>query len=175
MSHEDHQEAARGRLKAGDLRCGVLTCSDTRTPATDRSGDRIVTLLEAEGHAVNARILTREDPDAIAEALDRLLADELDLVLCTGGTGIASRDGTIEIVNERLTTTLPGFGELFRALSHEEIGSAAMLSRATGGVVRASANATLLFALPGSTGAVELGLSRLILPQLEHMHLLLQA
>lgn len=173
MSHQDHQDAARERLQAGGVRCGVLTCSDSRTAADDRSGDRIVELLEAAGHSINARTLTREDPDAIGQSLDQLLDDALDLVICTGGTGIAPRDGTIEVVEQRITTDLPGFGELFRSLSHREIGAAAMLSRATGGVVRTPSKSTLLFALPGSTPAIELGMTELILPQLAHMHMLL--
>ncbi|MCH2144716.1 MAG: molybdenum cofactor biosynthesis protein MoaB [Phycisphaerales bacterium] len=173
MSHQDHQDAARERQQAGGLRCGVLTCSDSRTTANDRSGDRIVELLEAEDHSIAVRTLTREDPEAIGRSLDELLDAELDLIVCTGGTGIAPRDGTIEVLEQRLTTELPGFGELFRSLSHQEIGAAAMLSRATGGVARTPTKSTLLFALPGSTPAIELGMRALILPQLAHMHMLL--
>ena len=171
MSHHDHEEFARETLDPSDIRCAILTCSDTRTEAEDRSGDRIAALLEAAGHTVAARRLTREDPEEIAESLDELLARPIDLLVSTGGTGIASRDGTIERVEERLTTVLPGFGELFRILSFEEIGSAAMLSRAIGGVVRNVDRPKLLFALPGSTPAVELGMTRLIIPQLLHMRL----
>ena len=173
MSHHDHEETARQVLDPSRVRCAVLTCSDTRTSADDRSGDLIATLLEAAGHTIATRRLTREDPGEIARHLDALLAEPIELLICTGGTGIGSRDGTIEPVEERLTTALPGFGELFRSLSHEEIGAAAMLSRATGGVVRNGDTATLLFALPGSTAAVALGMNRLIIPQIRHMRLLL--
>ena len=150
MSHHEHQEAAMKRFGTVGVRCGVLTCSDTRTPDDDGSGNRIVDMLEEAGHAIAFRTVTREDPVLIAGSLDDLLGRGIDLLVCTGGTGISQRDGTIEIVRERLTIELPGFGELFRSLSHEEIGAAAMLSRAMGGVARSPSGSTLLFA-PDST------------------------
>ena len=174
MSHQEHQEAAASDQSLGPAACAVLTCSDTRTAAEDRGGDRVVSGLESAGHQVIARRLTREDPASIDQSLSDLLEVGVDLLVCTGGTGIARRDGTVERVRARIDVELDGFGEFFRALSFEEIGASAMLSRATGGVVRGKALDTLLFALPGSTGAVELAMTRLILPELAHMRLLLR-
>ncbi|MDG2031758.1 MAG: molybdenum cofactor biosynthesis protein MoaB [Phycisphaerales bacterium] len=171
MSHQAHEEAS-GRVQA-PARCAVLTCSDTRTRENDRGGDRVLECLEAAGHRVVARRLTRESPDELDEALEQLLNEDIDLLVCTGGTGIARRDGTVERVRARLDLELDGFGELFRHLSFAEIGAAAMLSRATGGVVRAEPIDTLLFALPGSVGAIELAMTEIILPQLSHMRMLL--
>jgi molybdenum cofactor biosynthesis protein B len=171
MSHQDHEEAA-GTDQA-PARCAILTCSDTRTPENDHGGNRVAESLEAAGHQVVARKLTRETPDLLDDALDRLLGEDIDLLVCTGGTGIARQDGTVERVRSRLDLELDGFGELFRHLSFLEIGAAAMLSRATGGVVRADPGDILLFALPGSVGAVDLAMTKIILPQLSHMRLLL--
>lgn len=171
MSHEAHENAAKERTAS--VRCGILTCSDTRSEREDVGGDRVQQALVEAGHEVVGRRLSREDPALLGGALDALLAEDLELVVTTGGTGIARRDVTIEVVRARLDLELDGFGELFRALSHEEIGPAAMLSRATGGVVRSDRGDRLLFALPGSVGAVALAMSRLIVPQLPHMRHLL--
>ena len=141
-------------------RCAVITISDSRTPETDKGGDLVVSLLEAAGHVVDQRLLVRDDPATITDA---------------GGTGIAPRDRTIEVLGPRLDRELPGFGELFRQLSFEEIGAAAMLSRALGGVIASTdLHEALTFALPGSPKAIELALSQLILPQLDHMRALLR-
>lgn len=156
------------RRRAGDrrARCAVLTVSDSRTPASDHSGDLIVERLEAHRHTVAARGLVPDEPDEIAAALASFLDDpRLDLVITTGGTGISSRDTTIEVVERRLDKRLEGFGELFRMLSWDEVGAAAMLSRATAGL----AGEILVFALPGSPAAVELALDRLVLPELAHL------
>lgn len=159
---EEHLRAAEGIV----ARAAVVTLSDTRTPATDQSGNRIADLLTAAGHAVAERALIPDDPGRLRTTLDDLLARPgLDAVITNGGTGVMRRDVTIPVVSGLITTPLPGFGELFRMLSWEQVGSAAMLSRATGGV----ASGKLLFSLPGSTQAVELAMTKLILPELKHL------
>ena len=157
--HEHHAAAPR------TVTVAVVTLSDSRSPADDRTGDTIVALLEAAGHSVAGRELVREDPPAIRAALEAALAGPAQAVILNGGTGIAPRDSTPEIVAPLLECELPGFGELFRQLSFREIGAAAMLSRALAGVARGK----LLFALPGSKTACRLALERLILPELGHL------
>ena len=157
--HEHHASAPR------TVTVAVVTLSDSRSPADDRTGDTIVALLEAAGHSVAGRELVREDPPAIRAALEAALAGPAQAVILNGGTGIAPRDSTPEIVAPLLECELPGFGELFRQLSFREIGAAAMLSRALAGVARGK----LLFALPGSKAACRLALERLILPELGHL------
>lgn len=166
MSHAEHERQARGVV----ARFAVLTISDTRTLATDRSGDAIASLVAASGHVVARREIARDEPADIAAMLDTLLDDAgVTAIVTTGGTGVAPRDRTIDLVAGRLDVELPGFGELFRSLSFEQIGAAAMLSRAVGGIARGKP----LFALPGSPAAVELAMSRLILPQIRHLLTLL--
>lgn len=162
MSHEEHRSAAAG-LTAG---CAVLTVSDTRTEATDRSGAYLVEALEGAGHSVVARRIVPDEPVEIDGALRAWLEGEApELIVSTGGTGVARRDTTVEVVERLLDKRLDGFGELFRMLSHREIGAAAMLSRALGGI----AGGSLLFALPGSSAAVRLAMEELILPELPHL------
>lgn len=144
----------------------MLTVSDTRTADTDRGGDLVVGRLEGAGHVVVARDLVRDDPASIATRLDQWLKGaELDLIVTTGGTGIGPRDGTVEVVAARLDKILDGFGELFRMLSFEQVGAAAMLSRAVAGL----AGPVFVVALPGSPAAIELALDRLLLPELGHL------
>jgi molybdenum cofactor biosynthesis protein B len=147
------------------VRCAVLTVSDTRTVATDTSGALILERVEGAGHVAVDRRIVPDEPGRI-EALvsDWLAAGNVDCVLITGGTGIAPRDQTFEAISRLLTKTVPGFGELFRMLSYQEIGAAAMLSRAVGGLI----DDMLLFAMPGSRAAVDLAMSRLIVPVLPH-------
>ncbi|MDO4264326.1 MAG: MogA/MoaB family molybdenum cofactor biosynthesis protein, partial [Deinococcus sp.] len=133
------------------LRCGVLTVSDTRTPGTDLSGPFLAAALQQAGHQVAEYRIVPDERSAIEEALRGWQAAGFDLILSTGGTGITGRDVTVPAVEALLTKPLPGFGELFRMLSYSEVGGAAMLSRAVGGL----AGRTLLFALPGSRGAAE--------------------
>jgi molybdenum cofactor biosynthesis protein B len=162
MAYSQHQTDAQNVV----ARCAVITLSDTRTLETDKSGRRICELLEAERHQIARRQIIPDDITRLHELLTDLLAGpDVDAVFTNGGTGISRRDTTIEVVTEHLEQVLPGFGELFRMLSWQEIGSGAMLSRAIGGVSRGK----LLFAMPGSTGAVELAMSRLILPELRHL------
>lgn len=147
-------------------RCAVITLSDTRNAETDKSGRRIRELLEADGHAVAHYRILPDDPRRLSEELDVLLSrDDVDAVLTNGGTGISRRDHTVPVIERALDTPLPGFGELFRMLSWEQIGSGAMLSRAAGGVARGK----LLFAMPGSTAAVELAMAKLVLPEIRHL------
>jgi molybdenum cofactor biosynthesis protein B len=144
----------------------VLTVSDTRTPETDHSGAAARRLLEEAGHLIVDHRIVPDEPERVrAAVLDRLAEPECDGMLVTGGTGISARDRTYEALNDLLDKRLDGFGELFRMLSFDQIGSAAMLSRACAGIARGK----LLFSVPGSTPAVELALERLILPELDHL------
>lgn len=168
---EDHQRRAAEAGRERPVHCAVLTVSDTRAPETDRSGPLIERLLTASGHRPAERALVPDDPDRIAARLESWIADpDIHAVLITGGTGIAARDTTIEAVRGLLTVELEGFGELFRMLSYRKIQAAAMLSRAVAGLVaRPGGPDTFLFAMPGSTEAVELAVTELIAPQLKHL------
>jgi len=147
------------------LRLAIITVSDTRTAETDASGSLARRMAEEAGHRVVGTHIVRDEPAAVRALLQVTLEDrEIDAILLTGGTGISPRDGTFEVVTGLLEKTLPGFGELFRALSYQEMGSAAMLSRAVGGLARGK----VVFSVPGSPAAVELALSKLILPELSH-------
>lgn len=144
----------------------VVTLSDTRDASHDRSGGLIRDALLGAGHRVVGWCILREDPDALTAGLGAVLDQSgYDVVIVNGGTGIAPRDRAYEVLSRLYDTPLPGFGELFRSLSYAEIGSAAMLSRASAGVSRGK----LVFSLPGSSGAVRLALDRLILPELGHL------
>lgn len=146
------------------IRCAVMTVSDTRTMETDRGGSLVCELLEAAGHRVAARELVRDEPSEMTQALNRL-GESVQAVLMTGGTGITSRDRTYETVTALFDKELPGYGELFRMLSYAEIGPAAMLSRATAGVI----GKQVLLTMPGSPAAVALAMDKLILPELPHL------
>ncbi|GIW87864.1 MAG: molybdenum cofactor biosynthesis protein B [Isosphaeraceae bacterium] len=148
------------------IRLAVLTVSDTRTIETDTSGARIVELATAADMLIAARAIVPDDPARIRPQLEAWRDDPgIDAVLVTGGTGVSPRDQTVETVAALLTQPLPGFGELFRMLSYAEIGPAAMLSRACGGLM----GRTPIFLMPGSRAAVSLALERLILPELGHL------
>ncbi|MEQ1761251.1 MAG: molybdenum cofactor biosynthesis protein B [Vicinamibacterales bacterium] len=144
----------------------VLTVSDTRTEATDSAGRAIRDLLTAEGHVVAGSRIVKDDPADVRATVEAALADPaVQVVITTGGTGITSRDGTYEAVAHLLEKRLDGFGELFRSLSYQDIGPAAMLSRAVAGTVGRKA----VFVLPGSEHAVRLAVTKLILPELGHI------
>ncbi len=144
----------------------VIVVSDSRSLETDQGGALVAELLALGGHPVVSREIVRDEPEEIAAALEAALErDEVRAVVLTGGTGISPRDVTPEAVEGLLERRLPGFGELFRALSFQEIGSAAMLSRALAGLSRGR----IVFVLPGSRGAVRLGMERLILPEIGHL------
>jgi len=160
-SHLEHHE--KGRIHAG---CGVVTVSDTRTEETDTSGQLIRELLAGHGHVVQAYHIVPDEPSRIAPLLKELLAREgVEVVIVNGGTGVARRDVTFDAIQGMLEKTLPGFGELFRMLSYEDIGSAALLSRATAGIV----GGRVVFSVPGSSGAVRLAMVKLILPEMGHI------
>lgn len=149
---------------AGAVGCAVMTVSDTRTAETDGSGRRIQELLRAQGHRVEHYQILADEPEQIVAAL-RAMPPAIEVVIINGGTGVARRDTTYEAVQRLLDKEITGFGELFRVLSYEQIGAAAMLSRATAGV----AGNHVIFSLPGSSAAVELAMTKLILPQLGHV------
>jgi molybdopterin adenylyltransferase len=164
MSYQEHAKAAAAvELTA---RCAVVTVSDSRTEATDVSGKRICEILSGGGHSIAHYGIVSNDRTKLAELLGLLLGrSDLDVILTTGGTGVGRRDQTVDVVERLLERQLEGFGELFRFLSWGEIGSGAILSRAIGGVAKGK----LVFAMPGSSGAVELAVSKLILPELRHL------
>ena len=144
----------------------VLTVSDTRTLETDSGGALVAELLAGAGHPVASRAIVRDEPEEIRRGLETALAaPDVRAVVLTGGTGVAPRDVTPETVEPLLERVIPGFGELFRMLSYEEIGSAALLSRALAGL----RGGRVVFVLPGSRGAIRLALEKLILPELGHL------
>jgi molybdenum cofactor biosynthesis protein B len=161
MSQVEHK--ARAPLS---VRCFIVTVSDTRTDATDTSGRAIADLLTAAGHVVAGRAIVKDDADLVRATLERQLASaEVQAIITTGGTGITSRDSTYEVVSGLLQKTLDGFGELFRMLSFQEIGPAAMMSRACAGLVAGR----IVVSLPGSEAAVRLAMERLLIPELGHL------
>ena len=161
MSHLEHK-----RQSPRTVACFVLTVSDTRTPETDTSGRAIRELLVSAGHEITSHAIVRDEPDAVTSTVQAQLADpRVQVVITTGGTGITSRDGTFEAVDRLLEKRLDGFGELFRMLSFQEIGPAAMMSRAVAGTAARKA----IFVLPGSENAVRLALTRLVIPELGHV------
>jgi molybdenum cofactor biosynthesis protein B len=143
----------------------VLTVSDTRTADNDTSGDYIATRLGAAGHAITARAIVQDEEREIRAQLERWIADPgVDVIVATGGTGVTPRDVTPEALAPLVTKPIPGFGELFRWLSFEEIGPATVQSRAEA----ALCGMTYVFLLPGSTGGVRLGVDKILVPQLDH-------
>ncbi len=157
--HEHHRRAAATHLKIA-----VITASDTRGADEDASGRLIRELLEAAGHQVGHYEIVRDDPERIAAAV-RAALKECDGAIVNGGTGIAPRDTTIEALRPMLDKEIEGFGELFRMLSYQEVGAAAMLSRAIAGIV----GGRLVAALPGSTAGCRLAMEKLLLPELGHI------
>src|SRR5688572_16013094 len=156
--HKSHAPAS--------VACYVLTVSDSRTPETDTGGLAIRQLLEEGGHQVTGHGLVKDEPAQMAAQVRAQLADaRTQVIITTGGTGITSRDGTYEAIDGLLEKRLDGFGELFRMISFGEIGSAAMMSRATAGTARGK----VVFVLPGSENAVRLAMTRLIIPELAHV------
>jgi molybdenum cofactor biosynthesis protein B len=163
------------QVRGGSVRCAVLTISDTRTLQTDDSGRLIGSLLTEAGFPVAGRALVPDVPAQIAAQLEAWVSQTepgIEVILATGGTGISKRDTTIEVVRRMLTSELEGFGELFRMLSYVQVKSAAMLSRAVGGLVSrppALGGDTFIFAMPGSVNAVQTAMTGLILPELKHL------
>ncbi|MYL62767.1 molybdenum cofactor biosynthesis protein [Bacillus hwajinpoensis] len=162
MSFSEHKSSAPAVIY-----CLIITVSDTRTNETDKSGKIISSLLEEKGHKVIERTIVKDDQEEIRLAIQRgVAANDVDAVLLNGGTGISKRDVTYEVVEGVLEKELAGFGELFRMISYtDDIGTPAMLSRAIGGVTKETA----IFAMPGSSGAVKLAMSKLLIPELPHI------
>jgi molybdopterin adenylyltransferase len=161
MSVHEHKEKGKKTI-----RCFVITVSDTRDKTTDTSGRTIEKFLVDEGHQTCGYKIVRDEPVEIEAALIEALGNnDVDSVIVNGGTGIAPRDGTYEVVSRFLEKKLDGFGEIFRYLSYLDIGSAAVMSRAAAGTARGK----ILISLPGSKGAVTLAMEKLILPEIRHM------
>ena len=161
MSQAEHK--ARAPIS---VRCFIVTVSDTRTEETDTSGRAIAALLTAAGHIVTGRAIVKDEATLVREAVRRQLASvDVQAIIATGGTGITSRDSTYEAISALLEKRLDGFGELFRMLSFEQIGAAAMMSRACAGL----AAGHIIVSLPGSEAAVRLAMERLLIPELGHL------
>ena len=162
MGLKEHHRTAPSAVAVG-----LITVSDSRTEATDESGRLCAELCEKAGHHVAARRLVPDDPALVRAAIEEMIAAAagVQAILVNGGTGISRRDRTFEAVSGMLEGRLDGFGELFRALSYQEIGSAALLSRALGGI----AAGRVVLALPGSRAAIALAMEKLVLPELGHL------
>lgn len=162
MGALDHHAQAEAQ---GSVPIAIVTVSDTRTSESDESGRLIRTLAEAAGHVVVGYRIVRDEPEQVERALVEFAAGPARVIVFNGGTGISARDRTYDVISRALEKTLPGFGELFRMLSYEEVGAAAMLSRATAGVYRGR----VVVSVPGSPAAVRLAMERLLLPELRHL------
>ncbi|MBI1924826.1 molybdenum cofactor biosynthesis protein MoaB [Candidatus Poribacteria bacterium] len=161
-STQQHRELAAER---GPVPVAIVTVSDTRTPETDGNAAYLRQQLAVGGHQVAAYRLIKDEPTQVAAVLDELIAGEARVILFNGGTGIAPRDTTFDVLSRKLEKVLPGFGELFRMFSYEQVGAAAMLSRATAGVYRGK----VIISTPGSPAAVQLAWEKLIGPELQHL------
>ena len=162
MSSQDHREIAKSQ---GVITIAIVTVSDTRTPENDFSGQTIRQLSEAAGHRISGYRIVKDEPDQVADALEQFVNSEARLIIFNGGTGISQRDRTYDVISRKLEKVLPGFGEIFRMLSYEQVGAAAMLSRATAGVYQNK----VVVSTPGSTDAVRLAMEKLILPEIQHL------
>lgn len=165
MSSPSATEHKNKAASKGPLSVAVVTVSDTRTADTDVNGQYLRGELEAAGHIVHSTRIVRDEPAEVAAALEELAAGEAQIVLFNGGTGISRRDRTFDVLSAKLEKTLPGFGEIFRMLSYEQVGAAAMLSRATAGVYRGK----VVISTPGSPAAVKLAWQKLIAPEMQHL------
>lgn len=160
-AHEEHKAHA-----PRSVTCVVITCSDTRNPQTDTSGQLMMRLLKEQGHEVAGYHVIKDEPTHIRRLIEEATADKaVQAILVNGGTGISSRDSTFEAVDGMLEKRLVGFGEIFRYLTYKDIGSPAIMTRATAGVFRGR----IVFSTPGSEGAVRLAMESLILPELGHI------
>lgn len=162
MGTQDHRQQAQAQ---GSIAFAIVTVSDTRTPETDESGQILRALAEAAGHTVVDYRIVQDEPDQVARALQDFAAGMARIIIFNGGTGISARDRTYDVIQRALEKVLPGFGELFRMLSFNEVGAAAMLSRATAGTYRGC----VVISLPGSPNAVRTGMEKLILPEAQHL------
>lgn len=161
MSYQEHRQKS-----PQSVNCAVLIISDSRTEQDDESGRLIKQKLSQNGHQVMAFSLLKNDAESIKKKITELLGQaDLQVIIASGGTGVSHRDVTVETISPMLEKKLDGFGELFRFLSYQEIGSASMMSRALAGVV----GGKVILCLPGSLGAVTLAMDKLILPEIGHM------
>jgi molybdenum cofactor biosynthesis protein B len=166
MSSSSSDQHHRLAAERGPVTVAIVTVSDSRTADSDVNGAWLREAIAGAGHVVQSYHLVPDDPPRVAAVLDELSrAGAARVVLMNGGTGISRRDNTYEVVKARLDKEIPGFGELFRMLSYEQVGSAAMLSRAVAGV----SGGMILVSVPGSPAAVRLAWERLIAPELEHL------
>lgn len=161
-STEAHRAAAR---EVGPIGICIITVSDTRTPETDQNHKYLRAEIEAMGHRIAGYRIIKDEPAQVSDALEEMAATDARILLWNGGTGIAPRDTTYDVLSRRLEKTLPGFGELFRVFSYEQVGAAAMLSRATAGTYRGK----VVISTPGSPNAVLTAWTKLIKPELEHL------
>ena len=159
LSHEEHKRHVKS------VRCAVLTFSDSRNEESDDSGKLIKDLLTESGHVIVEYHVIKDDLESIQKAVQDLIASEVQAIITNGGTGISKKDVTIEAISGLLDKKLDGFGDLFRFLSYKHMGSAAMMSRALAGTTKSK----IVICMPGSVDAVELGMKKLILPELGHM------
>lgn len=159
-AHEHKEHAPR------QAACVVITCSDTRTPQSDTSGYRIMVMLRDAGHSVASYQIVKDEPSKIKAAIKKAVKNKkVQAIIINGGTGIAKRDSTFEAIEELLEKKLDGFGEVFRSLTYQEIGSPAIMTRATAGTYKGR----IIFSTPGSENAVKLAMEKLILPELGHI------
>ncbi len=162
-STQQHREIA---ARQGAVHVAIVTVSDTRTRENDTGGDLIESRVTSAGHQVVFRAIVKDEPEQIGALLERIVAEtDARVILFTGGTGIAPRDTTYDVLSRKLEKVMPGFGELFRMLSYQEVGAAAMLSRATAGVYRGR----VVVSMPGSPNAVQVAMDKLIMPEIQHL------
>ncbi len=162
MSSATHKKLA---AEKGPIALALVTVSDSRTPDSDANAHYLREQLAAAGHQLVGYRLIKDEPTQVDAALDEFAGGQAQIILFNGGTGISRRDTTYDALSRRLEKTLPGFGELFRLLSYEQVGSAAMFSRATAGVYRGK----VIISVPGSPQAVQLAWEKLIAPELQHL------
>lgn len=162
-STEKHREIA---AQQGPIHVAIVTVSDTRTRESDTGGDLIEGRVTGANHVVVFRTIVKDEPDQIGALLDKITREtDARVILFTGGTGIAPRDTTFDVITRKLEKVMPGFGELFRMLSYKEVGAAAMLSRATAGTYRGR----VVISMPGSPNAVQLAMDNLVMPEIQHL------
>jgi molybdenum cofactor biosynthesis protein B len=147
------------------VKVAIVTVSDSRTPDTDSNAHYLRAQLDAAGHQVVVYHLIKDEPDQVTEVLEKVVESQVQIALFNGGTGLSKRDTTFDVLSRKLEKTMPGFGELFRMLSYEQVGASAMFSRATAGVYRGM----VVISTPGSPAAVQLAWEKLIAPELEHL------
>ena len=162
-SSQQHRDLAAAQIKIVDL--AIVTVSDTRTPETDVNAHYLRAAIEASGNRLAGYRIIKDEPDQVDSVLEEMVSGSARLILFNGGTGIAPRDTTYDVLSRRIEKGMPGFGEIFRMLSYEQVGAAAMLSRATAGVYRGK----VIISTPGSPAAVQLAWEKLIAPELHHL------